>query len=678
MNNLTFKKKLIIFALLIGILPIVILALITYNTASNSLQESIYRGNDVFLVNSISKIEDYFIERKGDANVLSKTADIADALLIKGDLDIQHGNEFLKTVKETYGYSSLYVTDTTGKVVIADDKSLIGVNLSSKDYLSRAFSGELTWSELMYSAEINSNVMILSGPVISKGKIIGAIGIVISQETINMLIHDGVKTLGESGDAYIVNADKLLYSETMLGDYAKNASLKSSVNSEGTLMIADAIKNNNTTFINVGTYLDYLDNPVLGAVGVTKLGDEYVGLIIEVDVSEAMIPVKKIRNITIIILLITVLLIIVVSIILINSILKPIKSVNAMLKDISEGEGDLTKRIHIKTNDEFGELGELFNNFIIKLQNLIGGIAGNAVTLASSSLEISSSIDNSNESLESINSRIADINIGTTNNASVLEETNASLEEIASSANLIYEKSDEASQLSNNALKATQIGSSNLIIASNSVLNVQKSSIEMESVIKSLSDSSNEIGGIINIITGISEQTNLLALNAAIEAARAGEQGKGFAVVADEVRKLAAETKLSAENVTTLVGTLISESNRALKSVENEKKQVVESVENINKTSDEFERILEKISLVTELMGNISSMVSVQTEVTDDIAKAVSEITISTVESASSINHITENIQSQAAIFKEISTSVEELSDTAEMLKSETDKFIVV
>ena len=476
MKNLTFKKKLILFGLAVGIIPLVFMALITYKTSKESLEESIYRGNEVFLVNSISKIESFFHERVGDAEVLVSSKDVIDALKVKNEEKIKYGNRYLRIVKESYGYSELFVIDTSGKVIIATDEVIIGVDLSANKYLTNSLSGKTNWSNLTYSPVIDRNVMVLSAPIKENGSIVGAIGIVISQESLNGLIHNGIKALGDSGDAYIVNADKLLYSETLLGEYIENAALNHSVDSEGTRMLSDAIKNNDAKFINVGTYLDYLNNPVLGAVGVARLGDELVGLVIEVDVSEAMVPVFNMKNIMIGILLGAVVLIIIVSIFIIKSILKPVKNVNAMLKDIGEGEGDLTKRLHINTKDEFGELGQLLNKFIIKLQELIGGISIEANSLAAASTQISASIDNSNQALESINSKTAVINIGTSNNASVLEETNASLEEIASSANIISEKANEVSEFSNDALKATRVGASNLEIANESVLKVQDSS----------------------------------------------------------------------------------------------------------------------------------------------------------------------------------------------------------
>ena len=360
-----------------------------------------------------------------------------------------------------------------------------------------------------------------------------------------------------------------------------------------------------------------------------------------------------------------------------SSIVRAVNNINFMLRDISEGEGDLTKRLQIDSQDEFGVMGNLFNDFIMKLQELIKGIALNATSLASSSTQISSSIENSNESLDTINVKTSEISESTTQNASLLEETNASIEEIASSASLISEKATEATQYSLDALRATESGSQNLNNVNDSVLKVQDTSIEMEKVIKGLNSSSNEIGGIIDIITSISEQVNLLALNAAIEAARAGEHGKGFAVVADEVRKLAEETKVSADSIRNLVGSLIEESNNALMAVESERNQVSESVSNIDKTSQEFSSILEKINGVAELMDNISQMVDNQTAVTDDIAKSIGDITSSTVESASSLNSIATNIESQAAVFEEITASVVELSSTAEGLQNETDRFIV-
>jgi len=306
---------------------------------------------------------------------------------------------------------------------------------------------------------------------------------------------------------------------------------------------------------------------------------------------------------------------------------------------------------------------------------MIGGIAIGATTVTASVTDIATAVDNSNQALETIKYRTSDINDHSRNNASVLEEINAGLEEIASSANMITEQAHEVQEITIDTLEASKVGSANIQLVNKSILQVQSSSDEMNGIIKNLNISSNEIGGIINIITGISEQVNLLALNAAIEAARAGEHGRGFAVVADEVRKLAEETKVSAEDITKLVATLILESDKALASVESERKQVIESVDKIDQTNKEFTSILTKIDGVASLMNRITSMVSSQTEVTDEIAMAMTEITSSTVESVASIDNITENIKNQVMIFEEITTNIAALSLTAEALQSETDKF---
>jgi len=368
MDQLAFKKKLLVFTILIGIIPITLLTLLTYYLSSEALQASIYKGNEAFLVGSISKVEDYFLEREGDAIVLCNSEDIKKSL-IYSEVARRDKAKFMQIIKDAYGYTNLYVVDTSGYIKASANESMVGMDLSSEDYLNKALTGEANWSKLFYSDRMKSNIMVYASPILEDGHVLGALVIGIGQDAINELLHDGVQVLGQSGDAYIINKDKLLYTETMLGDYTKNAALVHSIDSKGTDLLTEAIKRKDYEFKGIDTYLDYLGNPVLGAVGVAQLGAEYVGMVIEVDVSEAMGLKIKLRNIIFSLLLINIVLMFAVAAMIVKAIIKPVNSVNRMLKDINEGEGDLTKRLHIVTKDEFGELGTLFNNFIIRLQN---------------------------------------------------------------------------------------------------------------------------------------------------------------------------------------------------------------------------------------------------------------------------------------------------------------------
>jgi methyl-accepting chemotaxis protein len=675
MSTIKFKTKLISFAIIIGLLPLTVLGVIAYSRSATALENSIYRSNGVYLENAIINIDNYFFERSGDAEILSSTDNIQE--MITGEESMGTNIAFLSNVTETYNYSFIMVTDHKGVIKASNEKALIGVDLSMREYFQRAIKGEGNWSDLFYSDLIKTNAMVFAYPIRKEGEIIGTLGIAIDQKVINRLIHDGITSLGQSGDAYIVDEDFLLYSETVLGDYVKDAALKHSVESEGTKMLSEALKKNDTNFRSVGTYDDYLDSPVLGALGIVNVGEEQLGLVIEVDVAEAMVPVIKLRKLMMILGGVISILSLLVTLSLIQVLVDPIKKINAMLRDISEGEGDLTKQLIVKSKDEFGEMAELFNVFLNNLRTLISDVKGQATSLSNATTEISATVDESTKSLEIINHKANEISDNISSNASVTEETNASVEESATSSTLMSEKAKVVAENSVEVLKATQQGSQRLAKAKESVEVVEQLSENMETVIIGLNNSIGKIGDIVSVITNISEQVNLLALNAAIEAARAGEHGRGFAVVAEEVRKLADESRSSAEDITVLINGIVSQSTHALKSVEEEKKQVLVSVDNINETDMEMSNIVTLVNNVTANIEMITQMIDNQSLMTQDISKAMDQITESSVEGAESIEDITTNIQTQSASLEEISASMEELNTTADKLHHEMSKFIV-
>lgn len=354
---------------------------------------------------------------------------------------------------------------------------------------------------------------------------------------------------------------------------------------------------------------------------------------------------------------------------------RPLYAMNHMLKNIAEGEGDLTKKLSVDTKDELGTLSLWFNVFIDNIKRIINLVQSNANTIAESSKELAIATEQSNEGMDNISREISTITNGLQNNASVIEEATASIQEIASGAMIVSQESEDAAKNGEDALLAAKQGADKLNEMVKSIDSVYKSSNNMGSLMEELKDSSIKINNIATLITGISEQTNLLALNAAIEAARAGESGRGFTVVADEVRKLAEESKRSADDITNLIIGIEKKIELSYRAMQEEQELVTTSVKKAEETDKEFKKIFDIIEKTTEKISVISKSAKQQSEITEDMTNAMDEISGSTQQSASASQQISSNIEEQVSTFEEISASVEELSDISKILREQTERF---
>ncbi len=260
-----------------------------------------------------------------------------------------------------------------------------------------------------------------------------------------------------------------------------------------------------------------------------------------------------------------------------RSITKPLNKVGFMLKDISEGEGDLTKRLDINSKDEIGYLARWFDIFMDKLHDIIYQVALNTEQLASAATEISSSA-------EELSAGVAEQTNQTTQVSTAIEEMTSTIVESSRNTSEAADKAKEAADKS-------QDGSRLSTDASSGMEEIVQSSMVTAQNIKGLAEKATAIGEIIKVIDDIADQTNLLALNAAIEAARAGEQGRGFAVVADEVRKLAERTTSATKEVADTIKGIQVDVNTANGQIE-ESGEVVnkgkELVENTNNALNEI------------------------------------------------------------------------------------------
>lgn len=330
-----------------------------------------------------------------------------------------------------------------------------------------------------------------------------------------------------------------------------------------------------------------------------------------------------------------------------KTLLNGIKSANSVLKQISEGEGDLTVSLPVKGKDEVGEMAEHFNRFVRKLSEIINTVKDSARQVAAGSTQLSATSEQLAVSFGDQSSQI----VAT---ASATEEISVSSEEVLRSL-------DEMKSRTETADKDISAGRSKLLSAVNEILDIKNNVDELGSTVDNLSQSSRKIGNILNVINDIADQTNLLALNAAIEAARAGEHGRGFAVVADEVRKLAERSQSAIKEIDSIITALQKEADLASEGMFKAKDKVEGGVERIEETQSFFDKIVESVKQIDTASGIISS--SVEEQVT-----AIQNINQNT-------QVISGNIERSSYSIGEIASTVSELSNQAESLENLVGRF---
>ena len=393
-------------------------------------------------------------------------------------------------------------------------------------------------------------------------------------------------------------------------------------------------------------------------------------------------PIETINNMVLSLLtviLVTVLVVgaiaVIFSILFTRSIVHPIKLVNEQLKEITDGEGDLTKEIQVKTEDEIGEMAESFNGMMSSLRSMLRQVSTTSQHVATSSEQLMASSEQTSSATNQVVVSIQEVSNmndvqgkNTVNSAQAISEITIGMQQIADNISRVAESANDTTNQAN-------LGNENIQKVVDQMSKIYNSSLETIDVMTNLESRSNKIGQIIDVITNIAAQTNLLALNAAIEAARAGEHGKGFAVVADEVRKLAEQSKESANQIVDIIKMIQSDMLVAVDMTNNGNMIAEKGLELAEEAGKSFTQILMSVEGVGSQTQELSAISEEMYASIEQVNEAIMEIAQLAKSTSNYTTEIAAASEEQLATVEEVTASASTLANMAEKLNGLVNKF---
>ncbi|WP_017220706.1 methyl-accepting chemotaxis protein [Moritella dasanensis] len=596
-KNLGFKKVIILSVIVLLTAILLVSNIISYNIIKSKTIEDVNFLSSSIVSYEANKIEDWFTAKTDALNAISqkhKSNSLGDDYVT-----------IARLIKETSGFANVFFSfdDGVSYSTARNADWVNGVAITARYdarkrpwYTKGKNTATLDVTDV-YNARSTGLPVISVVRNISNGVLLGNIGLEILEETVKNVDYPGSVTAIMDSDGNALASNSI--------------ALKTGVNFSdigmGNVKIAMLNQHANTTNYTVGGV-----DKLAFTQEITLINGKRWYLFIGVDKSVAYAEVDEALESAFVVSAIMLAVGLFLTITVLNIAYRPIVSLKEVVMDLSKGNGDLTRRLPVESNDDLGDISAGINAFIMNLQTLM-------LEIDNSSQHISESVGKLEQQTVSNNQVLDAHSIETDQIAAAVEEMSATANDVASNA-------EEASQFTDAMNK--QVDTSKVTVTA-TTSTVSKLVDNVESSSKSIQDIEKDtqaITKVLNVIGAIAEQTNLLALNAAIEAARAGEQGRGFAVVADEVRALAARTQVSTAEIKETLDALTAGSSSAILAMNMTQETCQQAAESTYAVATDLDHIASSVTKINDLNTQIATAAEEQSSVSLEVTRNMSAI----------------------------------------------------
>ncbi|PTW00867.1 methyl-accepting chemotaxis protein [Halanaerobium saccharolyticum] len=675
----SLKWKISAIIVLILLLVLGTISYITFNSASEIVREQIDENINLIAASYQSNVDAMLKTLNRQIDSISSDSSfngyytLMEGLYPGGEVTAEQREEFLANIDSflSMEYSTASALGSVSKNIESIEYAYLAMADGTVIADSRAYSAQAVEDNENYLREHLSQDLykdINFGTIHSEGEN-------------NYLLYNS-PLYGDDGEtitAYIVLAlnPEIVYSElqSLAVDNADNYRL---INANGQIIRAQ----NRDLFAQTIDNQWFIDNQVEGEnIITTEIDNNYLlkeqitenlALAVEIPNSEMLAPVNSLGQNILTVSIISLFLALIITVLFISWQLKPLSAFMEAFRNMKNG--DLRDQVkmegkNLKRKDEIGIMAGIFNEMLDELKGLVIDIDQQARNLNQSAEKMDNNSREVSKGAEEVGLAVENLSAGSEEQLAQIEESNNNVQRLNNEIKEVDSNAEEISKGAQEVLSSIEKGNQTVDSSIKNINDLSQETSEVAKLIQNLGTMSEEIGDIVVLINDISNQTNLLALNAAIEAARAGEAGRGFSVVADEIRSLAEESADATEQISKLIEKIQSGVNQAVNSMDENEELVDASVGSIEETNDIFKEIRNVSNDLGNSINNVVKRIASMREESENVENAINDIAKVTRDFASSSEQISASTEEQSA-------STDEILDTAVELKTMSEELI--